>query len=503
MGLYTPISAPAKAVDTAEAAARAAADALLLPKAGGTMTGKLTAAADSAGAKLNVGASLGAAPLGYVSGDLWMQSNRLTLATGTSTSITTAGINQANVFSQTQGIDANHDSSPALMITQRGLGDSLRVADIYADPTPFRITSDGRVAIGVATGESLDTALTVDSTGIKFSDGTKQTVAFTDERIATLAAVTTHLTDFTTLGAKGKYIIAYPGDPAHFDTNPGDDLNVKYAAAVALNPTATDRATLYIMPGSYTFASYFRLTSAFVDVVGVGSTTHTPQVHIVQDLGVEQAVRVEGLGIVGHIWAATEAIQTFVNCTTTTRAASTDPVTRPYAQNADGGSFCLGGPVLSSFIGCVGVAYSFASNGNNFAGTATDCIGGNYCFGGNNGSFTGTATNCSAGYGSFGGGYLGSFTGTAINCSTGGDGYSFGLCSPNIVTAGGVIMAPGKAINCTSGVDSWSGTGTILSCADRHGKIYGGVAVTSTISLTQSDYDAMATKDAKTLYLIV
>jgi hypothetical protein len=241
MGLYTPLSAPAKAVDTSlgqridalltntdavalnslaeivaafqaadgtlngaitllsasassalsdEAAARADADALLLPKAGGTMTGKLIAAADSGGAKLNVGPSLGAAPSGYASGDLWAQGNRLTLATGPSTSVPLAGINQSNVFSQAQGIDANHDTSPALMITQRGLGDALRVADQYGDPTPFRVTADGRVAVGVAAGAELDTALTVDSTGIKFSDGTIQTVAFTDQRaVAAVDAV--------------------------------------------------------------------------------------------------------------------------------------------------------------------------------------------------------------------------------------------------------------------------------------------------------------------------
>jgi hypothetical protein len=68
------------------------------------------------------------------------------------------------------------DSAPALRITQAGGGEALRVEDqTTPDPTAFVVSTTGRVGVGVAPDASV--ALSVDTTGIKFGDGTIQTTA--------------------------------------------------------------------------------------------------------------------------------------------------------------------------------------------------------------------------------------------------------------------------------------------------------------------------------------
>ena len=170
-------------------------------KAGDTMTGKLIVAADATASKLNIGSSLGSpAPTSLVDGDIWISNqNKFTFRSSGAT-ITTAGTSQSNTFSQPQIIGSTSNVAPilttsntgtreiatftntatatsdAVVITNLGSGNSLVINDEPAtDLTRFVVSNTGRVGIGVTPDATV--ALSVDSTGIKFGDGTIQTTA--------------------------------------------------------------------------------------------------------------------------------------------------------------------------------------------------------------------------------------------------------------------------------------------------------------------------------------
>jgi hypothetical protein len=145
-------------------------------KSGDTMTGKLIAAADDTASKLNIGVIAGTSPTSTVNGDLWITGgNRVAWRSG-GISYNSAATNLANTFNQPQIISTSN-ASAALRVTQTGAGEALRVEDDPANPdaTPFVISNAGRVGIGVTPDATV--ALSVDTTGIKFGDGTIQTTA--------------------------------------------------------------------------------------------------------------------------------------------------------------------------------------------------------------------------------------------------------------------------------------------------------------------------------------
>jgi len=72
----------------------------------------------------------------------------------------------------------NYGNGTCLNIMNYGTGNCVKIEDqLSPDPTPFTISNSGRVGIGISPDSAV--ALTVDSTGIKFSDGSVQTVAAT------------------------------------------------------------------------------------------------------------------------------------------------------------------------------------------------------------------------------------------------------------------------------------------------------------------------------------
>jgi hypothetical protein len=182
-------------------------------KAGDTMTGKLTLGAGATTAPVNLGAA--AAPISPAGGDIWQTSanvltyrgyngatypiastaaiNSFAAAQGisASTSGSVLGVTQTTgagaAISATQNstatgsgltVDINNTSStaPAVRITNQGTGNCLTVEDSTTpDATPFAISASGRVGIGVTPDASV--ALSVDTSGIKFGDGTIQTTA--------------------------------------------------------------------------------------------------------------------------------------------------------------------------------------------------------------------------------------------------------------------------------------------------------------------------------------
>jgi hypothetical protein len=90
----------------------------------------------------------------------------------------TAQTNLPNTFNTNQILDV-FTQIPALQITQRGAGEAFRVEDESSDPTPFIISSHGRIGIGQYPDVSGGAALSIDAGGIKFNDGSIQTTAAT------------------------------------------------------------------------------------------------------------------------------------------------------------------------------------------------------------------------------------------------------------------------------------------------------------------------------------
>jgi hypothetical protein len=141
------------------------------------MTGKLIAPADATISRLNIGNALSgiSSPATTVDGDIWIStSNRLAYKSN-GNFYTPASISIANAFTSTQIVDVT-SASTALRVTQRGTGEALRVEDeTTPDATAFVISNTGRVGIGVTPDATV--SLSVDTTGIKFGDGTIQTTA--------------------------------------------------------------------------------------------------------------------------------------------------------------------------------------------------------------------------------------------------------------------------------------------------------------------------------------
>jgi len=181
---------------------------------GGTMTGKLTAAADNTIAKLSVGSrTVGSSPTTLSDGDIWI-SNQGALSYRDSTgpaSRAVAATSLSNTFNQPQTIGVGAGTaltvtnsgtgtsasisntatatSDAVVITNLGSGNSLVVNDeTTPDSTRFAVANNGRVGIGVTPDASV--ALSVDTTGIKFGDGTIQTTAGGGGGSGTVTSVT-------------------------------------------------------------------------------------------------------------------------------------------------------------------------------------------------------------------------------------------------------------------------------------------------------------------------
>ena len=156
-----------------------AADALTalgaVAKAGDTMTGKLVVAADATASKLNIGDALaGTSPTTTANGDLWItNTNRVAYRSGGS-SYTIPALTTGNSFNQPQ-IISTVNATTALRVTQAGVGEAFRVEYNSLGSIPFVISNRGRVGIGVTPDATV--ALSLDTTGIKFGDGTTQTTA--------------------------------------------------------------------------------------------------------------------------------------------------------------------------------------------------------------------------------------------------------------------------------------------------------------------------------------
>jgi hypothetical protein len=146
-----------------------------LPLSGGAMTGKLSAAADTAMARLNIGNALVGStnPTTTFDGDVWINSGGQLTYKSNSSIYTLAPVNTPNTFTSAQIVNPN-STTVALRITQQGTGEAFRVEDdTTPDVTAFIIGSDGTVGIGLSSLSGIEAKLTVvgniSSTGVMYA----------------------------------------------------------------------------------------------------------------------------------------------------------------------------------------------------------------------------------------------------------------------------------------------------------------------------------------------
>jgi hypothetical protein len=226
----------------------------------------------------------------------------------------------------------------------------------------------------------------------------------------------------------------------------GDNLAAKYAEAKAKSPSATNRVTLFIVPGTYSLSSELAIDAEFVDIVGLGAQFQSPAVIVTNNtLNVTaNDVRVSGISVGTQSFKIgnNKPLQVFENCV--------------------GGERSFGYLVTVSgrFFGCIGDTECFAGSSPAVAsGTFIDCIASDSSFG-RTGS--GTFIRCFAGVESFG---TQNASGKFQNCQ-GGDGLCFGgegtltgeLVSCRITGAGSTYQTP-------------SGSGIIRFCLDGDNNI--------------------------------
>ena len=150
-------------------------------KAGSTMDGRLIMAATTDQAKANIGGALigAAAPASLIAGDVFISNqNRLTFLPSSGSAVAAAGLSQQNTFSQPQTLGVG-GTSTALVVGQSGTGRAATFAANSATPA-VAITQSGAGA-----------ALSVDSKGVLFYDGSLQSTA-TGHYQARLASTVNH-----------------------------------------------------------------------------------------------------------------------------------------------------------------------------------------------------------------------------------------------------------------------------------------------------------------------
>lgn len=147
----------------------------------------------------------------------------------------------------------------------------------------------------------------------------------------------------------------------------GEDFAAKYAEAKAKSPSATNRVTLFVVPGTYSLSSELAIDAEYVDIVGLGAQFQSPAVIVTNNtLNVTaNDVRVSGISVGTQAFKIgnNKPLQVFENCV--------------------GGfsSFGYGLNCAGTFNGCIGLSESFGSS-SNASGIFRNCNGGDLSFGG-------------------------------------------------------------------------------------------------------------------------
>ena len=279
------------------------------------------------------------------------------------------------------------------------------------------------------------------------------------------------------LGSDGLHFTTAPPDSdAHIWCRDGDDIADKYEQARLLAPggnalSATNRATLVVLPGVYDLGTYYdpdyggdlprllSLEASFVDVVGLGAVRLpsgcVPAVVVPRGVGFSaNDARISGISAGASPFSAGDRRGAIFDC-----CSGGDQSFRGEGSyvNCTGGDDSFSGTGVSAFANCKAGGYSF-----NGTGSFINCDGGDYCFGGETNA-DGTFINCTGGIGSFGG--SGTASGTFTNCTGGYRAFGFPESEPTAV-----IAASARLVGCrvTSGGFTTPEAGAILRfCLDE------------------------------------
>lgn len=164
--------------------------------AGATFTGKINAAAPTAGsASLNLG--VGTTPTTSVAGDIWIASN-INYKDSVGTQKAVANTNTSNTYTAPQIIQTTVGTvNTALRITQQGTGAALVVEDSATpDTSAFVVNANGDVGIAVAAGYTPNSKLTI--FGNTYLNGNLLCNDITSGTVALLGSVTLSSLTFAT-----------------------------------------------------------------------------------------------------------------------------------------------------------------------------------------------------------------------------------------------------------------------------------------------------------------
>ncbi len=255
-------------------------------------------------------------------------------------------------------------------------------------------------------------------------------------------------------------------------------LQAAYTAAKLATPdgaplSATNRFTLLVAPGYYTFASNFVMDTQFIDVVSI---TGNPDV-IFDGAGTisitASDVFVKGIDVTTKNFTLSTNLSSLVceNCIGGDNSFAGLLSASGLFKNCTGGVNAFGGGVTGiasgTFDKCTGGASSFGGFGGTADGVFTNCTGGQYGFAGGGGIANGTFDGCISFNYSFGGGGAGVASGNFYNCrglaesfgggSSGASSGVFSNCTGTRASFGGDGIASGTYTNCTGGDDSFGG----------------------------------------------
>lgn len=239
---------------------------------------------------------------------------------------------------------------------------------------------------------------------------------------------------------------------------PGDSLSVKYGEAKLLTPggnplSATNRATLVIMPGNYTLAATLVLDTEFVDIIGLGGVVKKPAVHISGDniQATADDIRVNGLNMGTQVISVGNTLtnQVFQNCV------------------GGNGMFQASNEVAGTFIDCVGGDDSFTGASTVASGRFIRCDAGGGALGCFGFDASGYFEDCTATGDYAFGGFANSY-GTFVRCTALGN-----------VTFGALGIASGIYTDCkATGTDSFGSggvaNGTFTRCTATGAGSFGG-----------------------------
>jgi hypothetical protein len=153
---------------------------------------------------------------------------------------------------------------------------------------------------------------------------------------------------------------------------PGDDLAAKYAEAKAKSPSASNRITVFIIPGTYSLSSELSIDAEYVDLVGLGAQFQSPAVIVSNNtLNVTaNDVKVSGISVGTQAFkvANNKTLQTFENCKGGEGSFSNNLTTSGRFFGCVGGTASFGNVAAGYYFNCLADVDSFGETGGEMSG---------------------------------------------------------------------------------------------------------------------------------------